>query len=58
MKTSAVPREHQVIEGPARVFESQHDVEAAFESGDLDRDCVVVVRYQGRRPLVCRSYIS
>ncbi|MBO1554798.1 phosphogluconate dehydratase [Yersinia pseudotuberculosis] len=47
MKTSAVPREHQVIEGPARVFESQHDVEAAFESGDLDRDCVVVVRYQG-----------
>ncbi len=47
MKTSAVPVENQVIEAPAVVFESQHDVMPAFEAGLLDRDCVVVVRHQG-----------
>ncbi|BDH45452.1 phosphogluconate dehydratase [Salmonella enterica subsp. enterica serovar Choleraesuis] len=47
MKTSAVPVENQVIEAPAVVFESQHDVVPAFEAGKLDRDCVVVVRFQG-----------
>ncbi|MDA5537192.1 phosphogluconate dehydratase [Yersinia mollaretii] len=51
MKTSAVPRDHQIIEGPAVVFESQHDVGAAFDSGELNRDCVVVVRYQGPRAI-------
>lgn len=51
MKTSAVPSDHQIIEGPAVVFESQHDVGPAFESGALDRDCVVVVRYQGPRAI-------
>ena len=47
MKTSAVPAENQVIEAPAVVFESQHDVLPAFEAGLLDKDCVVVVRHQG-----------
>ncbi|MDU5690747.1 MAG: phosphogluconate dehydratase [Citrobacter freundii] len=47
MKTSAVPVENQVIEAPAVVFESQHDVLPAFDAGLLDRDCVVVVRHQG-----------
>ncbi|SQC92836.1 Dihydroxy-acid dehydratase [Cedecea neteri] len=47
MKTSAVPVENQVIEAPAVIFESQHDVLPAFEAGKLDRDCVVVVRHQG-----------
>lgn len=47
MKTSAVPFENQVIEAPAVVFESQHDVLPAFEAGLLDKDCVVVVRHQG-----------
>lgn len=47
MKTSAVPVENQVIEAPAVIFESQHDVLPAFEAGHLDRDCVVVVRHQG-----------
>lgn len=47
MKTSAVPVENQVIEAPAVVFESQHDVLPAFEAGLLDKDCVVVVRHQG-----------
>lgn len=47
MKTSAVPVDNQVIEAPAVVFESQHDVVPAFEAGKLDRDCIVVVRHQG-----------
>lgn len=47
MKTSAVPVENQIIEAPAVIFESQHDVLPAFEAGKLDRDCVVVVRHQG-----------
>ncbi len=47
MKTSAVPEDKQVIEAPAVIFESQHDVLPAFEAGKLDRDCVVVVRHQG-----------
>ncbi|QKN81454.1 phosphogluconate dehydratase [Scandinavium goeteborgense] len=47
MKTSAVPVENQIIEAPAVVFESQHDVLPAFEAGLLDKDCVVVVRLQG-----------
>ena len=47
MKTSAVPVENQIIEAPAVVFESQHDVVPAFEAGLLDKDCVIVVRHQG-----------
>ncbi|PHM73172.1 phosphogluconate dehydratase [Xenorhabdus kozodoii] len=47
MKTSAVPANNQIIEAPAVVFNSQHDIAPAFEAGKLDRDCVVVVRYQG-----------
>ena len=49
MKTSAVPVTHQVIEAPAVVFESQHDVGPAFDAGELNKDCVIVVRYQGPR---------
>ncbi|MFC0228029.1 phosphogluconate dehydratase [Serratia aquatilis] len=47
MKTSAVPVDNQIIEAPAMVFESQHDIMPAFEAGKLDQDCVVVVRFQG-----------
>jgi phosphogluconate dehydratase len=47
MKTSAVPTDSQIIEAPAVVFNSQHDIVPAFEAGKLDRHCVVVVRYQG-----------
>jgi len=47
MKTSAVPAENQIIEAPAVVFDSQHDILPAFEAGDLNKDCVVVVRFQG-----------
>lgn len=48
-KTSAVARERWTIEAPARVFDSQEAVQAAFKAGELDRDVVVVVRFQGPR---------
>ena len=51
MKTSAVPTDNQIIEAPAVVFHSQHDVVPAFEAGKLDKDCIVVVRYQGPRAI-------
>lgn len=47
MKTSAVPVENQVIEAPAIVFNNQNDIAPCFEAGELDRDCVIVVRFQG-----------
>jgi phosphogluconate dehydratase len=49
IKVSAVKTEHRVIEAPALVFDSQDAVVAAFKAGDLARDVVVVVRYQGPR---------
>lgn len=48
-KSSAVKREHWSIEAPCRVFETQHAVNEAFKKGELDRDVVVVVRFQGPR---------
>jgi phosphogluconate dehydratase len=48
-KTSAVDPERYTIEAPCRVFESQHSVAQAFAAGELDRDVVVVVRFQGPR---------
>lgn len=48
-KTSAVDKERYTIEAPARVFDSQEAVQAAFKAGELDRDVVVVVRFQGPR---------
>ncbi|HHR5882851.1 TPA: phosphogluconate dehydratase [Providencia alcalifaciens] len=47
MKTSAVPVENQVIEAPAIVFNNQNDIAPRFAAGELDRDCVIVVRFQG-----------
>jgi phosphogluconate dehydratase len=49
IKTSAVLPQHRVVEAPARVFDDQADVIKAFKAGELERDCVVVVRYQGPR---------
>jgi phosphogluconate dehydratase len=48
-KTSAVDASRWTIEAPARVFDSQEAVQAAFKAGELDRDVVVVVRFQGPR---------
>ncbi|WP_303289296.1 phosphogluconate dehydratase [Marinobacter sp. SS5-14b] len=47
IKVSAVAPEHHCVEAPAVVFDDQNELKAAFEAGDLDRDCVVVVRFQG-----------
>ncbi|MBD3641936.1 MAG: phosphogluconate dehydratase [Marinobacter sp.] len=47
IKVSAVAPEHHRIEAPAVVFNDQNELKAAFEAGDLDRDCIVVVRFQG-----------
>jgi phosphogluconate dehydratase len=49
MKTSAVDESRWTIEAPAAVFQEQNDVLAAFKAGELDRDVVVVVRFQGPR---------
>jgi phosphogluconate dehydratase len=49
IKVSAVKSEHRVVEAPARVFDGQDDVLKAFEAGELTRDVIVVVRYQGPR---------
>ena len=49
IKTSAVKPQHQRVQAPARVFEDQAQVLAAFKAGELDRDVVVVVRGQGPR---------
>jgi phosphogluconate dehydratase len=49
IKTSAIQPQHRVVEAPARVFNDQEDVIKAFKAGELARDCVVVVRYQGPR---------
>ncbi|MDZ4138910.1 MAG: phosphogluconate dehydratase [Erythrobacter sp.] len=49
IKTSAIDRERWTIEAPCRVFADQAAVSAAFKAGELDRDVVVVVRFQGPR---------
>ncbi|WP_260924342.1 phosphogluconate dehydratase [Novosphingobium sp. 9] len=48
-KTSAVDKERWTIEAPCRVFDTQEAVSAAFKAGELDKDVVVVVRFQGPR---------
>ncbi|MFG6138262.1 phosphogluconate dehydratase [Halomonas sp. B23F22_10] len=47
IKVSAVQEEHRLVEAPARIFEDQNELKAAFDAGELDRDVVAVVRFQG-----------
>lgn len=47
VKVSAVKPENRIVEAPARIFHDQEAVKQAFKNGELDRDCVVVVRFQG-----------
>ncbi|GAB2891777.1 phosphogluconate dehydratase [Paralcaligenes ginsengisoli] len=49
IKVSAVKPEHRVIEAPALVFHDQNELLAAYKKGDLARDFVAVVRFQGPR---------
>ncbi len=48
-KSSAVDKARFTVEAPCRVFQDQHEVAEAFAAGQLDRDVVVVVRFQGPR---------
>jgi phosphogluconate dehydratase len=48
-KTSAVDEQRWLIEAPARCFSDQNEVLEAFKAGELERDVVVVVRFQGPR---------
>ena len=47
VKVSSVPDDRHVIEAPARVFDSQGALQKAFAAGELERDVVCVVRWQG-----------
>ncbi|WP_440533846.1 phosphogluconate dehydratase [Variovorax sp. YR566] len=47
IKVSSVPDDRHVIEAPARVFDSQAALQKAFTAGELERDVVCVVRWQG-----------
>ena len=48
-KTSAVDKARWTIEAPCLCFDDQDQVLAAFKAGELERDVVVVVRFQGPR---------
>jgi len=47
IKTSAVAEERWIVEAPCAVFATQDDVLRAFKAGELERDVIVVVRFQG-----------
>ena len=46
-KISAVSPDHRVVEAPALVFDDQDDVVAAFKRGELEKDFIIVLRFQG-----------
>ncbi|WNO11097.1 phosphogluconate dehydratase [Teredinibacter sp. KSP-S5-2] len=47
IKISAVAKEHRFVQAPCIVFEDQHELIEAFKRGELDKDFVAVVRFQG-----------
>jgi phosphogluconate dehydratase len=47
IKVSAVKPERHVIEAPAKIFNDQAELNAAFKAGKLEGDFVAVVRFQG-----------
>jgi len=47
IKTSSLHIDNCAVQAPAVVFEDQHDLQAAFDAGDLDKDFIAVVRFQG-----------
>jgi phosphogluconate dehydratase len=49
IKVSAVAPERRKVRAPAVVFDSQEAVQEAFDNGQLERDFVAVVRFQGAR---------
>ncbi|GAB7127620.1 phosphogluconate dehydratase [Silvimonas sp. JCM 19000] len=51
MKVSAVQPEHRIVEAPVMVFHDQHDVLEAFKRGEMEKDLIVVLRFQGPRAM-------
>lgn len=49
IKVSAVKPENRIVEAPAAVFETQEDALQAFRDGELNRDVILVLRFQGPR---------
>ena len=49
MKISAVKEENWVVQAPAIVIDDQNDLIALHKAGDLERDFVAVLRFQGPR---------
>ncbi|EAK0557030.1 phosphogluconate dehydratase [Campylobacter coli] len=49
IKISAVKEEHQVIKAPALVFHSQQEFLQSFQNGELEKDFIAVLPYQGPR---------
>ena len=49
IKVSAVKPEHRVVEAPVIVFHSQEAFMKAFKAGELDKDFVAVLTFQGPR---------
>ena len=49
IKVASVPADRHVVEAPAIVFDSQDEMLAAFVAGELEKDFVAVVRFQGPR---------
>ena len=47
IKISAVPEDRHIIEAPAIIFDAQEELLAAFDRGELERDFIAVVRFQG-----------
>ncbi|WOI53056.1 phosphogluconate dehydratase [Parvularcula sp. LCG005] len=47
IKASAVAPEHRIVEAPAIIFHDQEELQAKFKAGELNRDFVAVVRFQG-----------
>jgi len=47
IKTSALKPEHMLIEAPAEVFNTQEELQAAYKNGELNKDFIAVVRFQG-----------
>jgi len=51
IKVSAVQESHRFVEAPAVVIDDQNKLEAIFQAGDLEKDCVVVVKGQGPKAI-------
>jgi len=47
IKVSAVKPEHQVVTAPVIIFEHQDDIKTRFDAGELEKDFIAVIRFQG-----------